>query len=255
VGSVGGGVAAEASVTWGWEGVACLSCLASSAGCVTALCGWQASIPVCVPLECLLGRRWGRVDAAACARVARCLWGVHIARLLAVLGPGARRRSCSVRKLDCPLCPCPWCVIGSLYHGCVCPGATGASTHTRVEQRAAREAACLTGAAPRLPGAISAVDHAPCGLRACSVYTADSYTLSRHEGVCYATSLLPGNAPAVALTLFYNGGEDNMGDTAAPDSQAWQSVDTECYLYAEAGAGRLPVQVSGGGVGGGRGAP
>lgn len=83
----------------------------------------------------------------------------------------------------------------------------------------------------------SLVDRAPCasGLRGCSVYTTADYVLVRSEGTCYATSLLPGGAPATPVVLWYNGSgyDDNLGAAMAPsDGQTWRDIDTECWAYA-----------------------
>ncbi len=94
-------------------------------------------------------------------------------------------------------------------------GATGTSSHHRTRSRALREAACAAGTVPQ-PEVTSLADHAPCGLRPCNVYTAAGYSLTRYEGVCYGTSQLPGDAPAVPLTLFFNNAQDNMGAQAPP---------------------------------------
>jgi alpha-L-fucosidase len=116
--------------------------------------------------------------------------------------------------------------------------ATGSSTYSRTLLSATQ--------GPRT-GASSVVDNAPCGTRGCSVYTSAGYSLIRNEGVCYRSSLLPNGEAAVPVNLFYNGGDDNMGATTAPnDSQSWQDVDIECWAYASAGptpGARQPLEV------------
>jgi hypothetical protein len=99
---------------------------------------------------------------------------------------------------------------------------------------------------PELRGSVH-VDNAPCATRACDVYTQAGYVLTNTEGVCYRSSLLPGNEPAIQLQLWYNGALDNMGSPSSPnDGQAWQDVDGECWIYANAGStpgARQPVEV------------
>ncbi len=76
------------------------------------------------------------------------------------------------------------------------------------------------------------------------MYTTAGYSFVRNEGVCYATSLLPGGAKAVPVNLFYNGADDNLGAPTAPsDGQQWQDVDIECWAYADAGETRLPLEL------------
>ena len=88
-------------------------------------------------------------------------------------------------------------------------------------------------------------DRAPCGLRDCSVYTRDGYTAAGFEGACLRSPAATAEA-TVTLSLFYNGGTDNMAAPSAPaDGQGWESVDTECYAYAADGAPgtRWPIEV------------
>jgi hypothetical protein len=114
-------------------------------------------------------------------------------------------------------------------------GALGSSSFARLGRRLRRARAA--GAA--------IVDNAPCATRGCSVYTAAGYSLVRQEGVCYRSSLLPSPLePAVQVNLFWNGQDDNLGSPTAPtDGQSWQTVDTECYAYANPGQGRLALEV------------
>jgi hypothetical protein len=89
-----------------------------------------------------------------------------------------------------------------------------------------------------------AVALTPAPASVCSVYTGAGYVFVRNEGVCYATSVLPGGAAAVPVTLWYNGADDNLGAPAAPsDGQGWQDVDLECWAYAAAGGSRLPLEL------------
>ena len=90
----------------------------------------------------------------------------------------------------------------------------------------------------------SAADRAPCAMRDCSVYTSDSYVVAGAEGACLRSAAAPNGEQTVPVTLFYNGGTDNMGAAAAPqDGQSWAAVDTECFAYVAGGAGRLPLEV------------
>ena len=92
----------------------------------------------------------------------------------------------------------------------------------------------------------SRADRAPCGLRDCSVYTGDAYVDAGFEGACARDAAGAGEA-TVPLTLFYNGGTDNVGSVQAPgDGQAWAAVDSECFAYAAdapGGGGRWPLEV------------
>lgn len=87
------------------------------------------------------------------------------------------------------------------------------------------------------------VDRAPCATRDCGVYTGAGYTAAGVEGYCLTAP--PGDGESVvSVKLYYNGGTDNMGAPAPPaDGQTWQDVDTECLVYANAGAGRAPLEV------------
>lgn len=92
----------------------------------------------------------------------------------------------------------------------------------------------------------SRVDRAPCGLRDCSVYTSDGYVAAGVEGGCLrAAEAAAAAEPTVGLSLFYNGGTDNMAAATPPaDGQPWQNIDTECFVYAADGAPgtRWPVE-------------
>jgi alpha-L-fucosidase len=114
-------------------------------------------------------------------------------------------------------------------------------------------AANLTGVAPASDVALttfflatnsSAADRAPCALRDCAVYTSDGYVAEAVEGSCLRSAAAPSGEETVPVTLFYNGGWDNMGAAAAPaDGQAWGAVDVECFAYVASGAGRVALEV------------
>lgn len=125
-------------------------------------------------------------------------------------------------------------------------GATGSNS---IDRLAAQLQASADADDRAVDASASAVyeDNAPVGTRPSSVYTAAGYKLVRPEGVCYASSLLPGGEAAVQLNLFYNGQYDNMAAPSPPvDGQSWQLVDSECWVYATAGSqpgARYPVEV------------
>lgn len=104
---------------------------------------------------------------------------------------------------------------------------------------AARQAAAASSL-----GQAALVDHAPCGLRTCSVYTTAGYSFVRNEGLCYRSASLPGGEPSVPVQLLYNNLDDNLGAVNAPsDGQSWQDVDVECYAYANPGPNRIPLEL------------
>ena len=121
-------------------------------------------------------------------------------------------------------------------------GATGSSSKLRAATKKAEEnglhAALAAGSRASLE------DNAPCGTRGCGVYTTDGYVFTGTEGTCYKSAVLPGGEAAIRLDLFWNGADDNLGGTVAPsDGQQWSLVDTECFVYAAGGKGRLSLDI------------
>jgi alpha-L-fucosidase len=93
-------------------------------------------------------------------------------------------------------------------------------------------------------------DNAPCATRDCSVYSGDSYAATFVEGSC----VRPGSAaaaaaaasaePMVSISLFYNGGLDNVGVVTAPtDGQPWSKVDVECLAFVNSASNRWPLEI------------
>ena len=89
----------------------------------------------------------------------------------------------------------------------------------------------------------SNVDRAPCGLRDCAIYVQAGYIAAGAEGSCLSSPPTSGE-PTVAVTLYFNGVDDNMGGSRPPaDGQNWEDVDLECLAYAQDGPGRVPLEI------------